>query len=442
MATTFPKLKLAALLDCLCDLGIGLQPADLKTPSAVTVHQIYETLLEHFLQVPLRGLRDNFQLPFTDIDKFEHPELYEQALYHVFFKSALARHLANVGVEDFTFQDLEDPTFKRLRDHLSAVLNFGKFHNEHTQKLADIDLETAEVRETHLMLQDENAGIEERIAAIRLEREEQAAMIAQLEVDNGSLMEEINTLNTKQAAIQEAIRSTKQEATEVKDQVAQLAFKNETLAQDANVIRSQIVSSPERIKAEVVSKGERLNTEQERFESAQQKLRSLTSKLDSLQACEQSLSKMKQLATDALRRKQAVSATSKEVAQLQEQVVAQQSQLQSCEMNEQQLQRQITMAEERLARLVKQQTLKRASATQSLDAVREERERVIKQREEAEAEETSNLDQAEKYQQLLAQVEAEHARNTEEAKHRLSQIDAKLTKYSAHVHSEMHALQL
>jgi len=75
-------------------------------------------------------------------------------------------------------------------------------------------------------------------------------------------MQEINALNTKQAAIQEAIRATKQEATEVKDQVAQLAFKNETLSQDANVIRSQIVSSPARIKAEVVSKGERLNTEQ------------------------------------------------------------------------------------------------------------------------------------------------------------------------------------
>jgi F0F1-type ATP synthase membrane subunit b/b' len=41
-------------------------------------------------------------------------------------------------------------------------------------------------------------------------------------------------------------------------------------------------------------------------------------------------------------------------------------------------------------------------------------------------EETANLDQAEKYQQLLSQVEAEHARNTEEAKHRLSQIDAKV----------------
>jgi uncharacterized coiled-coil DUF342 family protein len=75
-------------------------------------------------------------------------------------------------------------------------------------------------------------------------------------------MQEINALNTRQASIQEAIRATKQEATEVKDQVAQLTFKNETLAQDANVIRSQIVSSPARIKAEVVSKGERLNTEQ------------------------------------------------------------------------------------------------------------------------------------------------------------------------------------
>lgn len=131
-------------------------------------------------------------------------------------------------------------------------------------------------------------------------------MIAQLDVDNAGLMDEINTLNTKQAQIQEAIRATKQQAAEIKDQVAQLSFKNETLTQDANVIRSQIVSSPERIKAEVVAKGDRLNTEQgkkhallvamvsqvnlvhlDRFESAQQKLRSLTNKLDSLQACEQ-----------------------------------------------------------------------------------------------------------------------------------------------------------
>ena len=63
---------------------------------------------------------------------------------------------------------------------------------------------------------------------------------------------------------------------------------------------------------------------------------------------------MKQLVTDAVRRKHAVSATSKyllqglhsctlltdlcrEVSQLQEQVATQQSQLQSCEMNEQQV---------------------------------------------------------------------------------------------------------
>jgi hypothetical protein len=95
----------------------------------------------------------------------------------------------------------------------------------------------------------------------RQERQEQAPLVKQLEGDLATLMTEITTLNTTQASLQESIRGTKKQTTEVTDAVAQLTFQVETQLQDCNVLQSQIVQSPDRIKREIVERGDALTKE-------------------------------------------------------------------------------------------------------------------------------------------------------------------------------------
>ena len=99
------------------------------------------------------------------------------------------------------------------------------------------------------------------LSSLRHEREEEAHVIAGLDKQISDLMEEINALNTKQAAIQDDIRETKRHTTETADVVAQLSFQVETTAQDCNVLRSQIVSSPERLKSQIIEKNDDLTKE-------------------------------------------------------------------------------------------------------------------------------------------------------------------------------------
>lgn len=61
------------------------------------------------------------------------------------------------GVYDFSFRDLFSPDPKRVRRHLSALINFAKFREERTMAFSDLTNQTEDLMNKKQHAEEEQA---------------------------------------------------------------------------------------------------------------------------------------------------------------------------------------------------------------------------------------------------------------------------------------------
>jgi hypothetical protein len=70
------------------------------------------------------------QMPFDAMQMLEYASLHEDSVPTLCFLRSCQKLMYFCGIGDFTIKDLTQPTSKRLKKHLSAVINFMKFKEE------------------------------------------------------------------------------------------------------------------------------------------------------------------------------------------------------------------------------------------------------------------------------------------------------------------------
>jgi len=183
---------------------------------------------------------------------FTHPELYKDALPEIKFFTLLSKLMTICGNPDgFGFKDLQNPTPKRLKKQLSAIINFLKFkedmgclleqsHEERMELFAAMDEVTAQCatleQELEVARQLNNSKLLERDAAMKECKEMEADIAAQ---------------NRKQASIRQETYILKKNANELKDQIANLSISLRELQAMERQLEKEVVDSPDRIKFEL-----------------------------------------------------------------------------------------------------------------------------------------------------------------------------------------------
>jgi kinetochore protein Nuf2 len=77
------------------------------------------------------GKDDLLQPALSGLRAFQFPQLHSnQSIPELAFYRNAARLMSACGVTDFSWKDIQKPNIKRVRRHLSAMINFAKFKDE------------------------------------------------------------------------------------------------------------------------------------------------------------------------------------------------------------------------------------------------------------------------------------------------------------------------
>ena len=120
-----------------------------------------------------------------------------------------------VGVKDFTMIDLIKPESKRLRRHISAVINFAKFREERLVHGVELTQEVDTLAAKKQQAEDENERLVNELRAATAVREQEAPEESRLKEENEGLATTVQEAFNQQTAVHEDSLRLKQELEQV-----------------------------------------------------------------------------------------------------------------------------------------------------------------------------------------------------------------------------------
>ena len=126
---SFPLLTNAEILACLDELELGFTEAMLLQPEKHRdeVRNVFEQLAELCCGLSREDVARHARI---DVDRLPYSQLHEESVVELAVFRGVADLLRRSGVADFGLRDWHAPSTKRLKKHLSGVINFAKFRED------------------------------------------------------------------------------------------------------------------------------------------------------------------------------------------------------------------------------------------------------------------------------------------------------------------------
>ncbi|KAI8588324.1 kinetochore-associated Ndc80 complex subunit nuf2 [Geranomyces variabilis] len=366
---TFPILKPSELVRCMADVGIPFSEEDVSKPTTQRLLAVYE----HFTKLILGVTRASFAVPSFNVQQaLEYPELHQDALNFMGFYQQLRRLMKEVCVQDFSMRDLLRPEPPRVRRCLSGLVNFAKFRE---QRIDTFQRSKEKHRDTILeiaRMDQENRELSERVNVLRLERAEQEPAVRELRERNSKWEADLRELQRQQAALTANVDRQKKEKAELSDALTKTQMTIMNLKQDCARIKSRIVQSPEKLKASIAEMSDSLTSDKAAVMATEKRARELQAKIDMMSSIEQDIRGCLNLMTECEAEKKKAEAASAKVILDKENLDKRRADSNELEFREEQLKRQLTGANDKIARLEKHQTVKENAMFAKLTRLKEE----------------------------------------------------------------------
>ncbi len=381
----FPMLKNAEILTCCSELEVELNKAELTEPQRhkERIRKVFWQLLEICFGITEDDLTKQLPSPEKLAEMVEYPELHEDHMIDVLFFRELSRCMRIVGIYDFSWKDLQNPTAKRFRCQMSAILNMAKFREEQLRKYYELmeprnELVNAlqEVHNEHELLMQQLLHTQKESS---VKMEEIDAVVRECQ----ELESEIAKSNKLQASKREEAAALKREVNDLKDQLASVNWALQEAQAEEEQLRGQVVSSPDRRKRELAEKeeelekekeeGRRLEAELERHDAEKERLQQHVKALEGLVALQ------KQLLEDALKHDKIIT----EMEEAKKKVASYEEQIQEVNEKAEDAERNLLRTEERLNQARKQAKMQMDEANDRLEIAKEQLILVEKEREDS-----------------------------------------------------------
>ncbi|KNC85745.1 hypothetical protein SARC_02085 [Sphaeroforma arctica JP610] len=290
-----PVFSTAKLLQCMNEIGFPMSEQDLKNPQPEELMSLYQSLVEELL-----GVRkiDHCQPDLRASDCLSHPDLYEEAIPQLVFYKALVRFMEVCGIKDFSFKDVAQPEFQRIRRIFSAVYNFYVFRHGRLQKYESVLQETEVLAESQKEAEAQLKALELEVSMLRAARDKEEPDVEAVRTEISGLDEELQKLNMKQARqradikeIDEVTNTFTLELAELTAQCVDLRKKNDTL-------KSKVVQSPDRMKRDIINLQQRVEKEKENIFEQDRTARELSVKHAKLIDTDKELNKVMHLMSE------------------------------------------------------------------------------------------------------------------------------------------------
>ena len=400
-AYSFPVLKPSEIILCLNELGISVMEDEIINPdkNKDQIRRIYEYMTELCTGIT----RDEMSQPaFSGLKQLTYPELHEESIPQINFLRACQKMMAVCGIYDFTMKDLMAPTGKRLRRHLSGILNFAKFREERFALLAELKGHRESLITTYNTSKARKGELSRKLSQLQEQTRDEAATISNIEVNCRNIENVISELNHKQAEMREEIADLKQDNSKLKDTLSARNVYLEELLHSKRKLQGQIVSSPGRFRKQITDVAASLQEEQQSIRSAERKHREIMAWSMHVDECLSGVGAaqdtLNELHVEASKHSDAANA----LEDLRQQVSTKRDALRALELNVHQLQRQTARSEEKLAHIRQQGGDRTRESREAVDELHAELTRAERSRQEA-------VDRAVKYEAEVKQLQKQHS---------------------------------
>jgi kinetochore protein Nuf2 len=365
-AYSFPILKADEISKCLSELGITITQEEITSPdkNRDSTRRILELLTEVCTGVS----RDEMAQPaFVGLSVLNFPELHEDSIPQLNLFRACTKMMEICEIYDFTIKDFIFPTSNRFRRHLSGIINFAKFREERLVLLSNLSNTRAGLLDYLSQLRDQNESLSNRLEILSEQTSEESKTISTIENDCIEIETKIKACSVYQSELQSNATELKEANKQLNDKSIELTKKHDEALTLKKHLTTQIVSSPEKFRKQIIEVGQNLQAEQKDTKIAEKRIRELTSWIVNVEECNNevnnALENLQELRVDADRQRNMNS----ELELQMQTTVANRVALSELEQNVQQLVRHTTRFEEKLTLLRSQTNVRKEETQKNLD---------------------------------------------------------------------------
>lgn len=345
----FPLLSCHEIVLCLHEIGITSATDDELNNPDKNKDQV-RRMFEHLAEIVTGTSREEMAQPaFSGLSQLNYPELHEDSIPQINSFRACQKMMEVCSITDFSLKDFMAPTAKRVRRQLSGIINFAKFRMERLGLLHDLTTQREAILSQLNKSKLNNDTLNSRLSALREQTQEESQLIEQTEEEIKRTETEIAELNLKQAEIRDEIADLKLINNQLKDSIASRVKQLDDATSMKKKLQGQIVNSPERFRKQIHDSAEALQQEQHEMRALERKYRDLNAWLVQLDEASSSahaaLECMQEVKAEVENQKEAIASLDD-----QKEVVSNRREaLKLIKQSVQQLNRQSTKAEEKLA---------------------------------------------------------------------------------------------
>lgn len=224
----FPVLEFQHLVNDLQELDIKFNPEDLKKTN--NVPDIYEQFLL------LLGFNTK---------NIVTSELHQDSIQFFAFYKQMQTLLTKCGYY-FTIKDI-NPTFKKLKIILSAMINFCKFRAEKVEIFQNSSMESEALVNKYTALLTKLDKSKQRVAAIRSERAKEKPMVDEIRQKTSLLTSDLRDLKKQQNILSSEIEVLKSEKSKITEDITNNSFILDNLKLDIVRLQGRIVGDPDKL---------------------------------------------------------------------------------------------------------------------------------------------------------------------------------------------------
>ncbi|KAK9458663.1 Nuf2 family-domain-containing protein [Lipomyces oligophaga] len=358
-ADVFPLLEFPEIALCLRGCDIPVAEDMLQKPTSAFVISLYEQMIGIFL-----GMTYDQQMAISDScaqgrDVYESGRIGRSVLSLV---RAASKLMKVCGIDDFSMADILRPEPQRTRRLLSAVVNFARFREAHSnvtdELMAKSEALSVAAEEAYLELVTDN----DRLEQLRAQKEEEAPKLKEAQVHFKEVEEELIRYRKIQEKIVTEHDTYKKERFKLLEKHENLSSSIAQIKKEVERLRPYVLEVPNKLTKVNEEKSESVQVSKATIDKLERSLRSYDDTFESIKTIEQDinicLKIMEDVENDIFKQDEA----SRQLTRLMQLRDQRQLEVHEVERNLTHLKRQLTHAEERAERLQEQRLSKRESA--------------------------------------------------------------------------------
>lgn len=277
---SFMTLPDSEIAGCISDIGIPFSTLDLQKPNPQQIQRVFEWFAELLMNTTRESVSPAMRAASEDVCG-QYSEIFSADTRDLMgFFVVLRRLLWEVGVQDFTFQDLYKPTRERLIKIFSFIINFIRFRESQTTVIDEHLNKSENTKNRIQQLYDENQDAEDHVRDLEGNRKSAESTISKKEARINELTDVIRNLKGESDRMQEKHDRMRAEQQRLKDILTQKIEQNLQTQQAVEKLRPYTEQSPDQLQQNLEKLNDSLNNDRAQIEQLDRRARALQASCD------------------------------------------------------------------------------------------------------------------------------------------------------------------